>query len=239
MPLSWNDIKSRALAFSQRWHDACNEDSEAKPFLIDFFEVFGITNKRSATFELAVKKFGGKQGFNTPIIKASQEESTDGNYNTLRPIFTDRQTQSGGNLSGAVGGDCTQYRNSTGWAGDQGVHERLHGQQNYPARAEVRGEIQPHILDDNCQHGIKYADFGQTHVSALTQILPPIRLYKSLDFVSAWHYTATAYMKHHPTTKTAFVSTNSITQGEQVAILWQPPIYANAPTTTYVPCPQT
>lgn len=63
MPLSWNDIKSRALAFSQRWHDACNEDSEAKPFLIDFFEVFGITNKRLATFELAVKKFGGKQGF--------------------------------------------------------------------------------------------------------------------------------------------------------------------------------
>ncbi len=29
-------------------------------------------------------------------------------------------------------------------------------------------------------------------------------------------------MKQHPSTKTAFVSTNSITQGEQVAILWQP-----------------
>lgn len=63
MPLSWNDIKSRAFAFSQRWQDAGNEDSEAKPFLIDFFEVFGITNKRIATFEHSVKKFGGKQGF--------------------------------------------------------------------------------------------------------------------------------------------------------------------------------
>ncbi len=52
--------------------------------------------------------------------------------------------------------------------------------------------------------------------------LPPINSYKSLDFVCAWHYTATAYMKIHPTTQTAFVSTNSITQGEQVAILWQP-----------------
>ena len=62
-PLSWNEIKSRALAFSKHWADAGNEDSEAKPFLIDFFEIFGITNKRIATFEHAVKKYGGKQGF--------------------------------------------------------------------------------------------------------------------------------------------------------------------------------
>ncbi len=63
MPLSWNDIKSRALAFSKTWATASNEDSEAKPFLIDFFEVFGVTNKRLASFEHAVKKYGGKQGF--------------------------------------------------------------------------------------------------------------------------------------------------------------------------------
>lgn len=63
MPLSWNEIKSRALAFSREWHDAANEDSEAKPFLIALFEVFGITNKRVATFEHAVKKHGGGQGF--------------------------------------------------------------------------------------------------------------------------------------------------------------------------------
>jgi len=63
MPLSWNEIKSRASAFSKRWEDAANEDSQAKPFLIDFFEVFGITDKRVATFEHAVKKLGGKDGF--------------------------------------------------------------------------------------------------------------------------------------------------------------------------------
>ena len=62
-PLSWNEIKSRALAFSKHWADAKDEDAEAKPFLIDFFEIFGITNKRIARFEHAVKKFGGKQGF--------------------------------------------------------------------------------------------------------------------------------------------------------------------------------
>lgn len=63
MPLSWNEIKTRATAFAKTWQDASNEDSEAKPFLIDFFEVFGITNKRLASFEHAVKKYGGKQGF--------------------------------------------------------------------------------------------------------------------------------------------------------------------------------
>ncbi|QXL84387.1 DNA methyltransferase [Comamonas sp. NLF-1-9] len=63
MPLSWNEIKSRALAFSRTWDNAANEDSEAKPFWIAFFEIFGITDKRVATFELNVKKHGGGQGF--------------------------------------------------------------------------------------------------------------------------------------------------------------------------------
>lgn len=63
MGLNWNEIKSRALLFSKTWDDACNEDSQAKPFWIDFFEIFGITNKRVATFELNVKKLGGAQGF--------------------------------------------------------------------------------------------------------------------------------------------------------------------------------
>lgn len=57
MPLSWNEIKSRASAFSKHWQDAADENSQAKPFLIDFFEVFGITDKRVASFEHAVKKF--------------------------------------------------------------------------------------------------------------------------------------------------------------------------------------
>ncbi len=60
MPLSWNEIKSRALTFSRTWADAANEKSEAKPFWIDFFEIFGITNKRVASFEHAVKKLPGR-----------------------------------------------------------------------------------------------------------------------------------------------------------------------------------
>ena len=63
MGLNWNEIKSRALQFSKTWDDACNENSQAKPFWIDFFEIFGITDKRVATFELNVKKLGGAHGF--------------------------------------------------------------------------------------------------------------------------------------------------------------------------------
>ena len=63
MGLNWNEIKSRALLFSQTWADACNEKSQSTPFWIDFFEIFGITDKRVATFEHNVKKLSGAQGF--------------------------------------------------------------------------------------------------------------------------------------------------------------------------------
>jgi hypothetical protein len=41
-----------------------------------------------------------------------------------------------------------------------------------------------------------------------------------LDFVAAWYRKAVEYMADNPAIKAAFVSTNSITQGEQVGILW-------------------
>ena len=43
-----------------------------------------------------------------------------------------------------------------------------------------------------------------------------------LDYVAGWYKIATELMAQHPQIKTALVSTNSITQGEQVALLWQP-----------------
>ncbi len=46
--------------------------------------------------------------------------------------------------------------------------------------------------------------------------------YGVLDYVSAWYVKAFAMMQRNPTIQAAFVSTNSITQGEQVAVLWQP-----------------
>ena len=43
----------------------------------------------------------------------------------------------------------------------------------------------------------------------------------SLDFVAAWFVKATSYLNQSdPETRCAFVATNSITQGEQVGVLW-------------------
>jgi type I restriction-modification system DNA methylase subunit len=41
-----------------------------------------------------------------------------------------------------------------------------------------------------------------------------------LDYVACWYIKASYYIKHNPNIEVAFVSTNSITQGEQTAILW-------------------
>jgi len=63
MPLSWNEIKTRAVNFSNEWKDEVSEDAEAKSFWDDFFNVFGISRRRVATFEQQVKKIDDKQGF--------------------------------------------------------------------------------------------------------------------------------------------------------------------------------
>ena len=44
----------------------------------------------------------------------------------------------------------------------------------------------------------------------------------NLDYVAAWYRKAADMMEANKNIKTAFVSTNSITQGEQPAILWKP-----------------
>ncbi len=63
MPLSWNEIRSRAIAFSKEWEHATSEDAEAKSFWDAFFHIFGITRKRIASFEEPVKNLGDKRGF--------------------------------------------------------------------------------------------------------------------------------------------------------------------------------
>jgi hypothetical protein len=51
-----------------------------------------------------------------------------------------------------------------------------------------------------------------------------VHSYGMLDYVTAWYVRAAQYMNEAntelPTTKTAYVSTNSISQGEQVGVLW-------------------
>ncbi len=62
MPISWNEIKSRAITFSKEWQNISSEDAEAKTFWNEFFEVFGRDRKRLASFEHRVKKQNGGDG---------------------------------------------------------------------------------------------------------------------------------------------------------------------------------
>ena len=62
MALSWNEIRSRAIAFTKEWEDESRENAESQSFWNDFFNVFGVSRRRVATFEKPVAKLGDKKG---------------------------------------------------------------------------------------------------------------------------------------------------------------------------------
>ena len=45
MALSWNEIKDRALKFSNDWGEETKERAEKDSFYNEFFHVFGIQRK--------------------------------------------------------------------------------------------------------------------------------------------------------------------------------------------------
>ena len=63
MRLSWNEIRARAARFAEEWNDAHYERGESQTFYNEFFEVFGVTRRRVASFEEPVKKLGDERGF--------------------------------------------------------------------------------------------------------------------------------------------------------------------------------
>ena len=63
MVLSWNEIRDRANSFLSEWAGTTSEDAEAQAFLVAFFNVFGISRKRVASFEHKVKKLDDRDGY--------------------------------------------------------------------------------------------------------------------------------------------------------------------------------
>src|SRR5208337_2873845 len=63
MPLSWNEIRHRAIAFSKEWTGVKREQAEKQTFWNEFFDVFGIRRRVVASFEEPVKKISGKYGY--------------------------------------------------------------------------------------------------------------------------------------------------------------------------------
>jgi hypothetical protein len=62
MRLSWNEIRARAAQFAEEWKNEGYERGEAQTFYNEFFQLFGVTRRRVATFEEPVKKLGDKRG---------------------------------------------------------------------------------------------------------------------------------------------------------------------------------
>jgi hypothetical protein len=107
MPLSWNEIKSRAAAFSKEWEHDTSEDAEAKSFWDGFFNIFGISRRRVATFEERVsliphpspsRLLSGEKGKRTGYIDLlwkgvilvehkSKDENLDKAYNQAKDYF--------------------------------------------------------------------------------------------------------------------------------------------------------
>ena len=63
MPLSWNEIRHRAIAFSKEWTGVKREQAEKQTFWNEFFNVFGIPRRSVASFEEPVKGISGDYGY--------------------------------------------------------------------------------------------------------------------------------------------------------------------------------
>mgnify|MGYP000851160268 FL=1 len=62
MPLSWNEIKHRAIKFGNDWKTETREAAERQTFWNEFFDIFGIRRRTVASFEEPVKKLSGNWG---------------------------------------------------------------------------------------------------------------------------------------------------------------------------------
>ena len=63
MPLSWNEIRHRAIRFAHDWAGARKESADKQTFWNEFFDVFGIRRRVVAAFEEPVKRISGQYGW--------------------------------------------------------------------------------------------------------------------------------------------------------------------------------
>jgi hypothetical protein len=61
--LSWREIRERAAKFAREWSGAGYERGEAQSFYNDFFDIFGVSRRRVASFEEPVRRLGNRRGY--------------------------------------------------------------------------------------------------------------------------------------------------------------------------------
>lgn len=89
---------------------------------------------------------------------------------------------------------------------------------NTPLRLDLpKEEAEVYVLGNPPYKGFKY----QTDLmkSDIEYVFSKFKTYKKLDYIACWFYLAAIYIRN-TTFRYAFVSTNSITQGEQLSLLW-------------------
>ena len=63
MRLSWNEVRSRAAEFAEKYQDASSERGETHSFYDDFFRVFGVQRRSVARYEEHVKKLDNRSAY--------------------------------------------------------------------------------------------------------------------------------------------------------------------------------
>ncbi len=63
MVLTWNEVRRNAIKFSNEWKHESSEKAESQTFWNEFFDVFGISRRRIASFEKHIKIHEGRQGY--------------------------------------------------------------------------------------------------------------------------------------------------------------------------------
>lgn len=94
MALSWNEIKKRSIEFVKEFEGEEREHAEAKTFWDSFFNIFGITRRRIASFEEPVKQLDKEYGFidlfwksNLIVEHKSKGKSLDKAYSQALAYF--------------------------------------------------------------------------------------------------------------------------------------------------------
>jgi hypothetical protein len=74
MHLSWNEIRARAARFAEEWKNARYEKGETQTFYNEFFQVFGVSRRRVASYEEPVKLLGDHRPLleGRPISRAKE-----------------------------------------------------------------------------------------------------------------------------------------------------------------------
>jgi len=96
MPLSLNEIRARAIAFSNEWRDERRERAESQTFWNEFFSIFGIPRRKVASFEHPVTMLGEARGYidlfwkgNLVVEHKSRGENLDKAYSQALDYFNE------------------------------------------------------------------------------------------------------------------------------------------------------